>query len=98
MVLYEILIGRRAVEKNWTKPEQKLLDWVKKFPPESTRFSEIMDTRLRNEYPLSAARLVAKLANTCLSKNPKDRPGMWEVLGALDQAIEVSREEGYSLE
>ncbi|CAA7406733.1 unnamed protein product [Spirodela intermedia] len=94
VVLYEILTGRRTLDKTRPKPEQKLLDWVKKIPIESKRFSEIMDPRLRNEYSISAARLLAKLANSCLLKNPKDRPSMCEVLETLAQAIQITTDAG----
>lgn len=94
VVLYEMLTGRRTLDKTRPKPEQKLLDWVKKFPIESKRFSEIMDPKLRNEYSISAARLLANLANSCLLKNPKDRPSMCEVVEALAQAIQVTTDAG----
>ncbi|XP_078438417.1 protein kinase superfamily protein isoform X2 [Wolffia australiana] len=97
VVLYEILTGRRAMEKKREKSEQKLLDWVKKFPLESSKFRAIMDPRLGDQFPISGARLIATLANSCLSKNPRDRPSMCEVVEALDQAILVSAEDGYSL-
>ncbi|KAK4745243.1 hypothetical protein SAY87_011555 [Trapa incisa] len=35
IVLYEIITGRRAVERSRPANEQKLLDWVKRFPVDS---------------------------------------------------------------
>ncbi|XP_017698071.2 probable serine/threonine-protein kinase PBL19 [Phoenix dactylifera] len=90
VVLYEILTGRRTYERNRPQNEQKLLEWVKQFPAESRRFSMIMDPRLRNQYSLKAAREVAKLANSCLVKNRKDRPKMREVVECLKQAIQMN--------
>ncbi|XP_022858548.1 probable serine/threonine-protein kinase PBL19 [Olea europaea var. sylvestris] len=72
--------------------EQKLLDWVKHFPADSKRFYMIMDPRLQNQYSLTAARRIAKLADSCLNKNPKDRPAMSEVVEILKQAIQDSEE------
>ncbi|KAL6985858.1 putative serine/threonine-protein kinase pbl19 [Sarracenia purpurea var. burkii] len=77
--------------------EQKLLEWVKQYPSDSKRFNMIIDPRLRNQYSLSAARNIAKLADSCLNKNPKDRPTMSQVVESLGQAIDDS-EEGSSLE
>lgn len=94
VVLYEILTGRRSLERNRPRNEQNLLDWVKQFPPESKRFSMIMDSRLQNEYSLVAAREIAKLAESCLSKHSKDRPKMSEVIKCLKQAIQVSETSG----
>ncbi|KAE8726806.1 putative receptor-like protein kinase [Hibiscus syriacus] len=71
VVLFEILTGRRAIERNRPTSEQKLLDWVKQFPPDSRRFTMIIDPRLRGNYSLGAAQKVGKLANSCLNKNAK---------------------------
>ncbi|GKV10756.1 hypothetical protein SLEP1_g22076 [Rubroshorea leprosula] len=90
VVLYEILTGRRTVEKNRPTREQKLLDWVKEFPPDSKRFTMIIDPRLRNLYPINAARKIAKLANSCLAKNAKERPTMSQVVENLKQVIAES--------
>ncbi|CAA3013229.1 probable receptor kinase At5g47070 [Olea europaea subsp. europaea] len=90
VVLYEILTGRRTLERNLPTVEQKLLDWVKHFPADSKRFNKIMDPRLQNQYSLTAARRIAKLADSCLNKNAKDRPAMSEVVEILKQAIQDS--------
>ncbi|XP_065878169.1 probable serine/threonine-protein kinase PBL19 [Euphorbia lathyris] len=88
VVLYEILTGRRTLERNLPTKEQKLLDWVKQFPADSKKFSMIIDPKLRNEYSISAAKRIAKLADSCLIKNPKERPTMIEVVDSLNKAIE----------
>ncbi|KAG4171480.1 hypothetical protein ERO13_A12G212100v2 [Gossypium hirsutum] len=90
VVLYEILTGRRAVERNRPPLEQKLLDWVKEFPPDSKKFRLLIDPRLGNSYSSSAAQKVGKLANSCLNKNAKERPTMSEVVESLKQAIQES--------
>lgn len=92
VVLYEILTGRKALERSRPTTEQKLLNWVKQFPVDSKKFSMIIDPRIRNQYSLSAARRIAKLADSCLNKNPKDRPTMNEVVECLKQAIQESEE------
>ncbi|KAL5748345.1 hypothetical protein ACOSQ2_025642 [Xanthoceras sorbifolium] len=92
VVLYEILTGRRTVERNRPTMEQKLLDWVKLYPADSKKFSMIIDPRLRDQYSLSAARKVAKLADCCLKKNPEERPTMNQVVESLKQAIQESED------
>ncbi|KAK8325909.1 hypothetical protein E1A91_A11G083700v1 [Gossypium mustelinum] len=92
VVLYEMLSGRRSLERGRPKAEQKLLDWVKQFPPDSKKFSLVMDPRLENQYSISAAREIAKLADTCLLKSPKQRPKMSEVVERLKRIIQVSGE------
>ncbi|KAM5554492.1 hypothetical protein ABKV19_022733 [Rosa sericea] len=92
VVLYEILTGRRSLERNRPRTEQKLLEWVKQFPPESKRFGLMMDPRLGSSYFSSAARKIAKLADSCLSKSAKDRPTMSQVVETLKQIIQDSEE------
>lgn len=89
VVLYENLTGRRALDRGLPKSEQKLLDWVKQFPPESKRFSMIMDSRLQHQYSLNAAKRIAKLADSCL-KARDQRPKMSEVVEVLKLAIQDS--------
>ncbi|XP_010269866.1 PREDICTED: probable receptor-like protein kinase At5g47070 isoform X2 [Nelumbo nucifera] len=92
VVLYEILTGRRSLERNRPRMEQKLLEWVRQFPVDSRKFCMIMDPRLQNQYSLNAARRIAKLADSCLCKNPKDRPKMSRVVESLKEAIQVCEE------
>lgn len=94
VVLYEILTGRRVIDRNRPAVEHKLLDWVKEFPPNSKRFSMIIDPRLRNLYSIAAARQVGNLADSCLNKNAKRRPTMSEVVEILTQAIHESKATG----
>ncbi|WOL10484.1 putative receptor-like protein kinase [Canna indica] len=94
VVLYEILTGRRSMERNRPRNEQKLLDWVKKFPVDSGKFSMMMDPRLENKYSLPAAREIAKLANICLSKLARERPNMSEVVDGLKEAMQYEELDG----
>lgn len=92
VVLYEILTGRRSLERERPRSEQKLLDWVKQYPAHSRKFGMIMDPRLGNQYSLSAAVGIAKLADSCLVKSARNRPKMSEVVEKLKQIINVSGE------
>ncbi|XP_047956997.1 probable serine/threonine-protein kinase PBL19 [Salvia hispanica] len=93
VVLYEILTGRRSLERDRPKSEQKLLEWVKQYPADSKKFGMILDQRLQNDYSLSAARKIAKLADACLVKSAKDRPKMSNVVETLKQIVQVTRVE-----
>ena len=88
VVLYEIVTGRRTLERNRPVVEQKLLDWVKQFPVDSKRFSMIIDPRLANEYSFNSAKKIAKLADSCLKKNARERPTMTQVAESLKQIIQ----------
>jgi serine/threonine protein kinase len=101
VVLYEILTGRRSMDRNRPKNEQKLLEWVKQYPVESKQFSKIIDTRLEGHYSKQGTRKVAKLANSCLAKHRRDRPTMREVVESLKQAMqhkELNGDAGVSAE
>ncbi|KAL0425448.1 UNVERIFIED_CONTAM: putative serine/threonine-protein kinase PBL19 [Sesamum radiatum] len=92
VVLYEILTGRRSLERD-RPSEQKMLDWVKQYPADSRKFGMIMDPRLENQYSLSAARKIAKLADSCLVKSAKDRPKMSKVVESFKQIVQVENAE-----
>ncbi|KAF8687031.1 hypothetical protein HU200_043312 [Digitaria exilis] len=89
VVLYEILTGRRSLERSRPAEEQKLLAWVRRHPPDSAGFRAIMDPRLGGRYPLAAAREVARLADRCLVKNPKERPAMRDVVDELEWVLQM---------
>ncbi|TVU10173.1 hypothetical protein EJB05_43684, partial [Eragrostis curvula] len=62
------------------------------FPPDSRSFRMIMDPRLRGEYSVKAAREIAKLADSCMLKNAKERPTMSEVVEVLRRAVQAQAE------
>ncbi|KAK9279314.1 hypothetical protein L1049_012993 [Liquidambar formosana] len=87
VVLYELITGRRAVERNLPRSEQKLLEWVKPYVSDSKKFHLIVDPRLEGEYCIKSAQKLASLANKCLMKHPKNRPKMSEVVEMLGNII-----------
>ncbi|XP_042510004.1 serine/threonine-protein kinase PCRK1-like [Macadamia integrifolia] len=91
VVLYELITGRRSVDRNLPRSEQKLLEWVKPYVSDSKKFHLILDPRLEDGSCLKSAQKLASLANKCLMKQPKSRPKMSEVVEMLGQIIaEVS--------
>ncbi|XP_050203365.1 serine/threonine-protein kinase PCRK1 [Mercurialis annua] len=87
VVLYELITGRRALERNLPRPEQKLLEWVRPYVSDSKKFHLILDPRLEGEYSVKSAQKLASLANKCLAKQPKSRPKMSEVVEILGSII-----------
>ncbi|XP_044482544.1 serine/threonine-protein kinase PCRK1-like [Mangifera indica] len=87
VVLYELITGRRAVERNLPRSEQKLLDWVRPYVSDSKKFHLIVDPRLEGQYCIKSAQRLASLANKCLMKHPKSRPKMSEVVEILGNII-----------
>ncbi|XP_052170574.1 probable serine/threonine-protein kinase PBL19 isoform X1 [Diospyros lotus] len=90
VVLYEVLTGRRTVDRDRPPMEQRLVEWVQRYPADSNMFSRIIDRRLGNQYSLPTAQKIAKLADSCLKWSPKYRPTMTEVVESLKEAIQDS--------
>lgn len=87
VVLYELITGRRAVERNLPRSEQKLLEWVRPYISDSKKFPLILDPRLEGQFPIKSGQKLASLANKCLMKHPKSRPKMSEVVEMLEKII-----------
>ncbi|WOL18244.1 hypothetical protein Cni_G27037 [Canna indica] len=88
--LYELITGRRPIDRNRPKVEQKLLEWVRPFLSDSKKFRRIIDPRLADDYTLRSAMKLASVANRCLLRQPKSRPKMSEVLEMVQQIIETT--------
>lgn len=87
MVLYELITGRRALERNLPRSEQKLLEWVRPYVSDSKKLRLILDPRLEGQYCIKSAQKLASLANKCLMKQPKHRPKMSAVVEMLGDII-----------
>lgn len=83
VVLLELLAGRRAVERNRVDAEQDLVEWARPYC-NKRKLYRIMDPRLEGQYPQKGAYMAAVLASKCVSRDPKARPVMSEVLTALE--------------
>ncbi|KAH1045836.1 hypothetical protein J1N35_036620 [Gossypium stocksii] len=88
--LYELITGRRPLDRNRPKAEQKLLEWVRPHLSDMKRFRLILDPRLEGKYSLKSARKLAAVANKCLARQAKQRPKMSEVLQMLDEIVETA--------
>lgn len=88
--LYELITGRRPIDKNLPKSEQKLLEWVKPYLSDIKKFRLILDPRLEGNYILRSAQKLAMVANRCLVRNAKARPKMSEVLEMVNQIVEAA--------
>lgn len=88
VVLYELITGRRAVDRNLPRSEQKLLEWVKPYVSDSKKFHIIVDPRLQGDFCPKSAQRLATVANKCLMRQPRSRPKMSEVVEMLGQIID----------
>jgi serine/threonine protein kinase len=90
--LYELITGRRPVDRNRPKGEQKLLEWVRPYLSDGRRFKIIIDPRLEAKYNFKSVQRLATVANRCLARNAKSRPKMSEVLEMIDKILDGSTE------
>ncbi|KAI3721445.1 hypothetical protein L2E82_32456 [Cichorium intybus] len=87
--LYELITGRRPMDRNKPKNEQKLLDWVRPHLSHDMRkFERILDPRLAGNYSVKSAQKLAAVANKCLLRQPRMRPKMSQVLEVLNTIVE----------
>ncbi|KAM0902442.1 hypothetical protein ACQ4PT_019306 [Festuca glaucescens] len=85
VVLLEMLSGRRALDKNRPSGEHNLVEWARPYLTSKRRIFRILDARLGGQYSLAGAQKAAALALRCLSGDSRVRPGMEQVVAALEQ-------------
>ncbi|KAG5610860.1 hypothetical protein H5410_022141 [Solanum commersonii] len=88
--LYELITGRRPLDRNKPKNEQKLLEWVRPHLSDLKKFEQILDPRLDGNYSIKSAQKLAAIANRCLVKHPRNRPKMSEVLEMVNRVVETT--------
>ena len=94
--IYELITGRRPVDRNKPNGEQKLLEWVRPYLSDTKKFKLILDPRLEGKYNLKAVQKLSVVANRCLVRNPKARPKMSEVLEMVTKIVEAPSGSGTS--
>ncbi|PON36272.1 Mitogen-activated protein kinase kinase kinase [Parasponia andersonii] len=95
VVLLEMLIGRRAMDKSRPSREHNLVEWARPLLNHNKKLLRILDPRMEGQYSAKTAMKVAHLAYQCLSQNPKGRPLMSQVVEILEtfQTKEENQEE-----
>ncbi|CAN8256256.1 unnamed protein product [Cochlearia groenlandica] len=83
VVLLEMLTGRRSMDKNRPNGEHNLVEWARPHLLDKRRFYKLLDPRLEGHFSIKGAQKVIHLAAQCLSRDPKIRPKMSDVVEAL---------------
>ncbi|KAJ6814742.1 putative serine/threonine-protein kinase PIX7 [Iris pallida] len=89
VVLLEMMSGRRSMDKNRPNGEHNLVEWARPHLGERRRFYRLIDPRLEGNFSIKGAQKAAQLAYHCLSRDPKARPLMSEVVEALKPLINL---------
>ncbi|KAK4833888.1 hypothetical protein QYF36_012903 [Acer negundo] len=83
VVLLEMLTGRRSMDKNRPNGEHNLVEWARPHLTDKRRFYRLLDPRLEGHFSIKGSQKAAQLAAQCLSRDPKARPRMSEVVEIL---------------
>lgn len=84
VVFLELLTGRRSMDKNRPNGEHNLVEWARPYLVDRRRFYRLMDPRLEGYFSIKGAQKAIQLATRCLSRHPKARPIMSEVVETLE--------------
>ncbi|KAI4390014.1 hypothetical protein MLD38_002173 [Melastoma candidum] len=90
VVLLELLTGLRAQDSTRPSYKTNLVQWAKPFLNEKKQVRKIVDSKLDGRYSIKGATIAAETIVKCLEGDPKNRPGMDEVLTALEHALAIS--------
>ncbi|CAI9778984.1 unnamed protein product [Fraxinus pennsylvanica] len=88
--LFELITGRRPLDRNRPRKEQKLLEWIRPYLSDTKKFQQILDPRLEGKHFHKSAQKLSNVANRCLARHRKSRPNMSEVLEMVNQIVEAS--------
>ncbi|XP_057968274.1 serine/threonine-protein kinase PBL34-like [Malania oleifera] len=83
VVLLEILTGRRSMDKKRPSGEQNLVTWARPYLADKRKLYQLVDPRLELSYSLKGVQKVSQLAYNCLTRDPKSRPSMDDVVKFL---------------
>ncbi|KAK3161143.1 hypothetical protein QOZ80_1BG0072640 [Eleusine coracana subsp. coracana] len=83
VVLLEMMTGRRSMDKNRPNGEHNLVEWARPYLGERRQFYKLVDPRLDGNFSIKGAQKTAQLAHACLSRDPKARPLMSQVVEVL---------------
>ncbi|KAK9119422.1 hypothetical protein Scep_017515 [Stephania cephalantha] len=89
VVLLEMLTGRRSMDKNRPNGEHNLVEWARPHLGERRRLFRLIDPRLDGNFSVKGAQKAAQLAHHCLSRDPKARPLMSEVVEVLKPLLNL---------
>ncbi|KAJ1388673.1 Protein kinase-like domain superfamily [Sesbania bispinosa] len=78
-----MLTGWRSIDKNRPNGEHKLVEWAIPVLGDRRRFYQIIHPRLEGHFSVKGAQKAAQLFAQCLSRDPKARPLMSEIVKAL---------------
>lgn len=89
VVLLELLTGRRSMDKNRPSGEHNLVAWARPYLMDKRKLYRLVDPRLEFNYSVKGAQKASQIAQHCLSRDPKARPLMDDVIEALTPLLNL---------
>ncbi|PWA97259.1 serine-threonine/tyrosine-protein kinase catalytic domain-containing protein [Artemisia annua] len=86
VVLFEVLCGKRAVDRSLDEEQWGLASWAQDSIKEG-RLKQIVDASIRGRIATKCLKEFAQLADRCLHSHPKKRPTMAEVVVGLESVL-----------
>ncbi|KAL8242795.1 hypothetical protein R6Q59_013097 [Mikania micrantha] len=90
VVLFEVLCGKRAVDRSIDEEQWALAIWAQDSIKEG-RLKQIVDTNIRGSVSTKYVKMFAQLAKMCLHKHLKQRPTMAEVVVCLESILALQK-------
>ncbi|PIN19252.1 Serine/threonine protein kinase [Handroanthus impetiginosus] len=93
VVLLELIIGRRPVDKNQSFMHDSLVDWATLLLTqalEEGNFDAIVDQRMKNDHNQNEMAQMVACAAACVRHSAKHRPRMSQVVRALEGDVSLS--------
>lgn len=83
VVLLELITGRRTIDPTRQIEEQSLVPWAEPIFKEPSRFIELADPLLKEDYPIKSLNQAVAVAAMCLQDDASSRPLISDVVTAL---------------
>ncbi|KAL7602351.1 hypothetical protein Lser_V15G23427 [Lactuca serriola] len=96
VVLFEVLSGKRAVDKSLDEEHWGLVRWAQESIKED-KLEQIVDSNIREGIMPKSLKEFARIADACLDSNPKQRPTMAEVVVCLESVLTLQEKVGNKL-
>ncbi|XP_040365068.1 receptor-like cytoplasmic kinase 176 isoform X3 [Rosa chinensis] len=96
-VMLEMISGKRVFDRNRPPGEQNLVEWAKPYLFSKHRVLQIFDHHIKGQFSVARALKAVDLAFLCLSRDPKLRPNMNNVVKILEKLQEYSDMDGLGI-
>ncbi|KAK4477301.1 hypothetical protein RD792_016517 [Penstemon davidsonii] len=87
VVLLELITGRRALDMTHGNGKHILVDWARPMLRDRKNFVKLADPRLKGQFSEPILRRAMEVALMCLREDPQLRPGMADVVNALEYFV-----------